>query len=597
MRLLMERAEGKTAVQKAASLNPLGRKPTKLMAATCVVTMLGQTPSAAQDANCPNPSIDPSRSIVVTDGALDRERFAFSSTIDAILTSLGIPPDATNRENFVKTLIGSFNAQQFNNSDSGLPMKVDVRGLEAALDPAKLLDPAEPIGLVPIALFNRFDLVPADLSNCGEHRIVYSFKAPIANAGGPPSRFFLIFEARLRNPSPGASPEASFEGCRPVANFWRQLSDVADPALRADQLAQFYYTGIAGAAGPVVQARNFGGPLGQVRGNIFMNSPGAPPKWQLREWIVINSGGTTPATFLPVTVKTNPLAELYQDANPASLSEVLEALERSRFQQDFAGRHTRELLDHEFVSGLGPGDEGYESRLDIDSPDFSEEWYRISLLNKVGARFDNRANEFQSVSQGNEDDPLTVSHLAGGLFLNRASAGLSGIAVAPDRKPTIDEVVDRAGAITCGGCHGFSEGRQVGSLTRRVGGQTVKTTITWPADEGFVHVTEPGGAGGTLLSEALRMAFVPFREDVLKNAVCLEPPAPEVSRMAGAAAATFAAQQNEYQTIIQELSAANAGGNQAERAAAAARVLERTNELREDEIQKPGFFVTNRRPH
>ena len=56
------------------------------------------------------------------------------------------------------------------NPVSGLRMKVDVRPLEAALDPQKLLNPVDPTGLVPIALFNRLDLAPQDWSNCGEHR-------------------------------------------------------------------------------------------------------------------------------------------------------------------------------------------------------------------------------------------------------------------------------------------------------------------------------------------------------------------------------------------------------------------------------------------
>ena len=177
-------------------------------------------------------------------------------------------------------------------------MRVDVRTLEAALDPKKLLDPGDPTGLVPIALFNRLDLAPEDWSNCGEHRIVYSFKAPIPQSSGPPARLFLIFEARVDNASPQKS---GFEGCRPVANFWRDLSDENDVSKRAQRLEDFYYKGISGVSGPVVQAKNYGGPLGQVRGNLFVNAPGTQPLWQLREWIVINAGQPTPASFISFT--------------------------------------------------------------------------------------------------------------------------------------------------------------------------------------------------------------------------------------------------------------------------------------------------------
>ena len=226
--------------------------------------------AAAQAPNCPTgPAIDQNRSLVVTDAALDKAKFSFVNTIDAILRSLQIQATAENRENFVKSLLTSMNDDDMVNPVSGLRMKVDIRALEAGLSPKSLLDPLDPIGLVPIALFNRLDLAPQDWSNCGEHRIVYGFKAPVPK-GGPASRFFLIFEARVDNALP---QKVGFEGCRAVVNFWRDLSDENDASKRAIRLEDFYYKGAAGVSGPVVQAKNYGGPLGQVRGNLFVNSP------------------------------------------------------------------------------------------------------------------------------------------------------------------------------------------------------------------------------------------------------------------------------------------------------------------------------------
>src|SRR5262249_10347815 len=144
-------------------------------------------------------------------------------TIRAILSSTGIPhPTDSDQENFLKTLLDSFNVDVLVNPVSGLPMDVDKRP-EAALDPKRLLNPNDRIGLVPVALFNRLDLAPADWSDCGEYRIIYSFKPPI-----PINRFFLIFEARLAN----ANPQTLFEGCRAIANFWRNLTDVDDSVKR-----------------------------------------------------------------------------------------------------------------------------------------------------------------------------------------------------------------------------------------------------------------------------------------------------------------------------------------------------------------------------
>ena len=48
---------------------------------------------------------------------------------------------AENRENFVRSLLPSMNDDDMVNPVSGLRMKVDIRALEAGLDPKKLLDP------------------------------------------------------------------------------------------------------------------------------------------------------------------------------------------------------------------------------------------------------------------------------------------------------------------------------------------------------------------------------------------------------------------------------------------------------------------------
>ena len=305
------------------------------VALSVVSAALSASVATAQGPTCTPPAIDISRSLVVTDGALDKTKFAFSRTIDAILGSMNVAKTAENRENFVKSMLTSFQDDAMVNPVSGLRMKVEVRPLEAGLDPKKLLNPADPAGLVPIALFNRLDAAPVDWSNCGEHRIVYSFKAPIPpEAGLPPfrtSRILLIFEARVDNASP---QKAGFEGCRAVANFWRSLTDENDEKKRAEQLEQFYFTGIAGASGPVVQAKNYGGPLGQVRGNIFMNSVAHPLGWQLREWIVVNSGQPTPASFVAVTVKDNPLAQFYLDANACLIPSIVRWMRRKKHSSE-----------------------------------------------------------------------------------------------------------------------------------------------------------------------------------------------------------------------------------------------------------------------
>ena len=519
--------------------------------------LLANSIAVAQAPICTAPKIEPARSLAVTDAAVDRTKFSFSRTIGAILSSMSIPNTADNRENFLKTLLASFNNEVLVNPVSGLRMRVDKRP-EAALDPKKLLDPADPTGLVPVALFNRLDLAPADWSDCGEHRIIYSFKTHIP--AFPFSRFFLIFEARTANASP---EKIGFEGCRATANFWRDLTDEDDEGKRAERLEQFYYTGIHGTAGPVVQAKNYGGPLGQVRGNLLVTASGATASdassnFQLREWVIVNSGQPTPASFISVTVKDNPLTQFYLDANgpDAPLDPMLET-ERVEFQKEFLNTSLTRLLEPDVVYNfLTPGQPGYKPELDPnpDNPVFDIDKYKIEILNRFGAGFQNRFNAFQSVSQEFEDNP---EKKAGMRFKKDIKTKLGQFIIDPMRnQPKVKHVLNRAGAVTCGGCHQFTTGEPVGQVRGE--------PILWPPSETWVHVTELGW-----LSPALKKVFLPFRQDRLAEAVCIP------IGMADARDEKDEAKQREItQKAIQAITV-----------------------QRQEAMQKSGYFVTNRRPH
>jgi hypothetical protein len=465
--------------------------PTRALAVTDIA--VAQAPICA-------PSIAPRRSLAVTveDHALDS--FSFARTIRAILSSMGIlHPTDNDEENFVKTLLDSFNVDALVNPVSGLQMRVDKRP-EAVLNPKKLLDPTDATGLVPVALFNRLDLAPADWSDCGEYRIIYSFKPSI-----PSSRFFLIFEARPAN----ASPQIYFEGCRATANFWRNLTDVDDPAKRVELLEQFYYTGIAGTAGPIVQAKNYGGRLGQVRGNFFAPASGVQPKWELREWIIVNFGQPR---FESVTVKDNPLAEFYLDKDDTGPDPALEASERVEFRKEFLNTSLTRLLKPDlFRNSLTPGQLGYKPELDPNpnNPAFDYNKYKIEILNGFDASFQNRFNEFQSVSSDRfHDNPEAKAPMGSG-FRTDIETKLGQLVIDSGQKPEAEDILNRAGAVTCGGCHDFTSLKRVG----QVRGQP----ICWPTSAPFVHVEETGK-----LSNALTDVFLPFRKDRLAEAVCIE---------------------------------------------------------------------------
>ena len=144
---------------------------------------------------------------------------------------------------------------------------------------------------IPIGLFNRFDLAPSDGANCGEYRIVFGKRS----AGAPPpgnNRNLIIFEAQLQNPNPGCG----MDGCRPVAQFWANLSTIANPLVRQAELQRFYFTGLPGFS-PVFDWKNYSGPKGQIRSNQFMTAVSGQP-WQLKEYKLRRDCSAGPCVLL-----------------------------------------------------------------------------------------------------------------------------------------------------------------------------------------------------------------------------------------------------------------------------------------------------------
>ncbi|MEM7156699.1 MAG: hypothetical protein AAF799_27875 [Myxococcota bacterium] len=141
----------------------------------------------------------------------------------------------------------------------------------------------------PIAAVNRFDLAPSDGSNCGEARLVMANNAA--------NRMFVIFEAQIPNPD----PECGISACAPVQEFWASLTDIDDPAARADELRMAYMDGHpdldAAGFGPFLSKGNLTFGTGQIRTNNFDQFP-----WSLREFkaiavteeVAIGGGGIKP---------------------------------------------------------------------------------------------------------------------------------------------------------------------------------------------------------------------------------------------------------------------------------------------------------------
>ncbi|PTL75300.1 NBR1-Ig-like domain-containing protein [Vitiosangium sp. GDMCC 1.1324] len=315
---------------------------------------------------------------------------------------------------------------------------------------------------VAVGLYNRFDLAPANGSDCGEYRIVFAKKVGVG-----PGRNFIIFEAVLPNPR----QDLGLEGCRPVADFWSDLT--ADPSIpsRAAKLSNFYFNGLTGFS-PVVHMRNYGfnaGSLGQVRTNQFIQGP-----WLLHEFKLMrtcsSSLGCT-LQFVPVTVKTNPWGDLF---DPASAHPLAPA-----FQSAFLSQ----------VQSLAVNN--------------------INTFNYTVADVFN-AGQSDSQTPGTVDDYVTRFGAGPSAFHANIQAQLTAIG----SPLTPKDIVARAQALSCGGCHQRSNGQSMG------GG------LTWPPSSRFVHSTEfddPTDPTRFDISTALRTTFLPHRQLVLETFLTTPP--------------------------------------------------------------------------
>ncbi|MFE8601306.1 NBR1-Ig-like domain-containing protein [Archangium violaceum] len=308
---------------------------------------------------------------------------------------------------------------------------------------------------VAVGLYNRFDLAPTDGSDCGEYRIVFAKRAGVG-----PGRNFIIFEAVLPNPR----QDLGLEGCRAVADFWSDLT--ADPSIpsRATKLRDFYFIGLPGFP-PVIDMHHYGfNPLGlgQVRTNQFIQGP-----WLLREFKLERSCPTIGCTlrFVPVTVKTNPWGDLF---NPASAHPLAPA-----FQSAFLSQ----------VQSLAVNN--------------------VNLFNYTMADTFN-VGQSDSQTPGTVDDYVALFGLGPSAFHTNIQAQLTAMG----SPLTPRDIVVRAQALSCGGCHQRSNGQPLGA------------GLTWPFSVRFVHSSEfddPADPTRFDISPALRTTFLPHRKLVLEN--------------------------------------------------------------------------------
>lgn len=316
---------------------------------------------------------------------------------------------------------------------------------------------------LPIGLFNRFDLAPADGAHCGEYRIVYAKRSGQTDAF---DRNLLIFEATLPNPSLALG----LDGCRPIVQTWASLSQIPSVNGRAAQLERFYFQGGANVP-PVIHVAHFGDNalgVGQIRTNQFMGQA-VSRVWTTREFKLRRSceQGACTLRFMPDTTKINPYGALFDasSSDPRATS----------FQASFAAENVASLA--------------------------------ASELTNIAMSTADTFNTAQSHSSGSaEMSYLYHFGVQPSAFRTSIQNQLTGLGSAL----TPDQIVARALTQTCAGCHRMSNGADLG------GG------LTWPHSLGFVHVTERevetvDGALRYRISSALEDVFLPVRKQVMED--------------------------------------------------------------------------------
>jgi hypothetical protein len=358
---------------------------------------------------------------------------------------------------------------------NGFPIVCDQPGTEVGTwDEFSVSDEMRNYRLT--AVVNRLDL-HNNWQDCGEHRLVFALQ------NGGPQRKFINLEARLPNPMPG-----DIQGCRPAIDFWRDIANLSG-SNQAQRLNEFFYGGTMFPE-RAIAPENFTTDRGQIRTTQFWGDEWLFKEHKLEEYCgPINSGessGGEPCRHWvrTVSVKENPFGELF---NPqvAMFGGMFSAIAQD-FQQWFP-QNLASLL--------------------TNNP--------AEMHNRVEDRF-NHGQSHASGPHQFENDYL--AHFNGehwspfGMDIQMAIQGHHNADGSPI---TVENILARATAMTCAGCHApdsfLSNFRgQIGTLELPDG-----TWINeWPLSHDFVHINEQGE-----LSPGMLEVFLPARSALFEGMV------------------------------------------------------------------------------
>ncbi len=432
-------------------------------------------------------TIDPRRSLVATEQVI-LARFGFKKVLDQLVAGSGVP-GLTSLQLFrqwwdtqnPKPGLGQGAHCDDQVDGSGAPTlnsypyncrPAPSEGAQATADPFAEPLEANPDSYLPIGVFTRTDLARPATGSCGEYRIVFAKRSGVTSAT---QRNLIIFEGFL----PNARSDRRLQGCRPLFQFVADLSAHSDPDQRGALLEQLFFRGAAGFP-PVVDVAHYGDNprrVGQIRTNQFVNAPGFT--WSLREFKLLRSctGRSCSAMRLvPVTVKVNPFGPLFGDPAGHPRANEFQASEPNRVVADLA------------------------------RPDFDA----------AGVEVPDQFNTGQSHASGPAENNYLVQFMgAPSGFRDRIQDRLTSAG----SNLTPENVVARFMALSCAGCHSFSNNMDLG------GGNT------WPSSLGFTHVGENqtetvDGQVRFVISPALVNVFLPARKALLESVLAIDDPQP-----------------------------------------------------------------------